>query len=82
MKELLINYLDRYIYVETGGLSTRSGTLDEVTDSYFKIGDYEDDYYYPFTAILEIKIGDKIVIKTIGAGIEDAVNSIPELIRF
>ena len=76
MKDLLNNYLGSYITVSGDDLHV--GELHVVTDSYFCIIGYEGHHhYYPFAAILEIDIGEKVHIKMMGAGIRETVNSIP-----
>lgn len=73
MKELLSQYLGSDIGVDSGDEYT-SGKLYAVTGSYFVVLDKFGSHYYPFTAILEIRIKEKILIKLMGVGIIDAIN--------
>ena len=73
MKKILSPYLGSDIGVDSGDEYT-SGKLYEVTDSYFVVTDKFGFHYYPFTAILEIRIKENILIKTMGVGIIDAIN--------
>ena len=75
MKKILSSYLGSDIGVDSGDEYT-SGKLYDVTDNYFVVIDKFGTHYYPFTAILEIRIKEKILIKIMGVGIIDAINDI------